>query len=266
VALLREHLLGTLVLMVRRHPQLDDKIVSAVAELGDYKEDILAEFVESCPKNDLNSILVSLWRVYRADKREKSLLRSPVFDKLIAHANSSLKDAELSLSSLDAMIELATPDFDLFSRRCADALMSSFGGLSFPKDNEQIVFVHALSSLLKFAGEAKHPLAPMIFKYLTGRLATAAEREYDALITNLTHSIAEIPSIPTLPILEALSQRPDLKISQLELGVFQRILAQGTEGKSGVAIYNMASRALVEDEGLGFELGNMLAQLASVFK
>lgn len=104
MALLREHLLPTLVLMVRRHPQLVDKIVSAVVELGGYREDILSEFVESSPKGDLNNILVSLWRVYRGDKREKTLLKSPVFDKLIAHANSSLKDSELCLSSLDAMI------------------------------------------------------------------------------------------------------------------------------------------------------------------
>ena len=79
--------------------------------------------------------------------------------------------------------------------------MSNFSAMSFPKDNEQIVFVHALSTLLKFAGELKHPLAPLIFKYLTGRLATASEKEYDTLIYNLTQSITEIPSMPTLPIL-----------------------------------------------------------------
>jgi uncharacterized membrane protein len=40
----------------------------------------------------------------------------------------------------------------------------------------------------------------------------------------------------------------------------------GAEARSAVAIFNLASRALVEDVGMGLELGTVLANVVNSFK
>lgn len=44
------------------------------------------------------------------------------------------------------------------------------------------------------------------------------------------------------------------------------MLQLGAEARSAVAIFNLASRALVEDVGMGLELGTILLQVVNIFK
>ena len=48
--------------------------------------------VDLTGKNELNNLLIALWRSFSKAKLEDRLIGSPSFDKLILHANNSLKD------------------------------------------------------------------------------------------------------------------------------------------------------------------------------
>ena len=56
----------------------------------------------------------------------------------------------------------------------------------------------------------------------------------------------DLPSIPPTPVIEALSQRPELRVEQLEMALFGKMLSIGPEARVGVAIYNLVSRTFVE--------------------
>jgi hypothetical protein len=116
------------------------------------------------------------------------------------------------------------------------------------------------------AGQEKHPLAPVIYKILTGRLGSAGDNEYDVLLTGFTQLLDDLPSIPTTPVVEALSQRSDLKAEQLEMTLFGKMLASGTDARVAVGIYNLVSRTFVEETGFGRELTYLLIQILSTFK
>lgn len=79
--------------------------------------------------------------------------------------------------------------------------MGAFREISLSKECDRLVFLHLCCTLMKAAGGEKHALAPLIFKFLTAQLATTTASEYETLAQNIAHVIAEIPSIPTLPIL-----------------------------------------------------------------
>jgi hypothetical protein len=50
--------------------------------------------------------------------------------------------------------------------------------------------MHLCCTLMKAAGEEKHALAPLIFKFLTAQLATTSGSEYEALCQNIAQVIA----------------------------------------------------------------------------
>lgn len=76
----------------------------------------------------------------------------------------------------------------------------------------------------------------------------------------------DIPSIPPTTVIEALSSRSDIKVQQLELALFLKMLVGGAEARVGVVIYNIVSRSFVEETGLGKELADLLLQIVGVFR
>lgn len=50
--------------------------------------------------------------------------------------------------------------------------------------------MHLCCTLMKAAGEEKHALAPLIFKFLTAQLATTTGSEYETLCQNIAQVIA----------------------------------------------------------------------------
>lgn len=92
MVLLKEHLIATLMLVIRRHPHLIDKVVGTTLEMASFSADFVNEMVDLTGKNELNNLLISLWRAFSKAKLEDRFIASPSFDKLILHANNSLKD------------------------------------------------------------------------------------------------------------------------------------------------------------------------------
>lgn len=101
--------------MIRRHPHLIDKVIGTSLHLVNFSSDILDEMVELTAKPELNNLLIALWRAYSGERLEDKLIETSGFDKLVIHANSSLKDPELAISSLTFCAELASSNFPLFS-------------------------------------------------------------------------------------------------------------------------------------------------------
>jgi hypothetical protein len=90
-ALLKEYLTATLVLVIRRHPHLIDKVVTTALELVAFSTELLDEMVELTAKPELNNLLIALWRAYSGARLEDRLVESSAFDRLVTNANSSLK-------------------------------------------------------------------------------------------------------------------------------------------------------------------------------
>lgn len=84
---------------------------------------------------------------------EDRLVSAPAFDKLVTHANASLKEADLALSSLTFFAELANNNFALFSTISADAVVGAFREISLSKESDRLVFLHLCCTLMKAAGE-----------------------------------------------------------------------------------------------------------------
>ncbi len=88
-------------------------------------------------------------------------------------------------------------------------------------------------------------MAPLLYKLLAGRLISAGEGEYETLVYGFYQIFEELPSIPPSTVIESLSQKSVLKVEQLELLLFTKMLVGGADSRVGVAIYNLVSRSFV---------------------
>ena len=105
--ILKEHLTPTLMLIIRRHPQLSDKVVGEVLEQCHHDQSLLSDMIESISKNDMALLFGSIWRNFRENGKKRSLLESPSFSNLVDELNNGLEDPEYALNSLRATALLA---------------------------------------------------------------------------------------------------------------------------------------------------------------
>ena len=78
-----EHLSATLMLIVRRHPQLIDKVVTNLLELTDYDETVLADMYKNTSKNEVCALFMSVWRVFARRGMKRELIENEVFLRMV---------------------------------------------------------------------------------------------------------------------------------------------------------------------------------------
>ena len=62
--LMKEYLVPTFMLAIRRHSQLTDQVVRASLELVDFNENIITNLYENTSKNDFFILFISLWKIF----------------------------------------------------------------------------------------------------------------------------------------------------------------------------------------------------------
>ena len=65
--LLKEHLLSTMVLVVRRHPSLADAVVKTALNLSLYDSTVLSEIFNNTGKGELSLTSSAVWRAYYSE-------------------------------------------------------------------------------------------------------------------------------------------------------------------------------------------------------
>lgn len=120
--LLKEHLLGTMVLVVRRHPSLADTVMKTALNLSLYDPTVLNDIVMNTGKGELSMTTSAVWRAYYSENREEQLANDPAFEKALVQIHTNLKDPDVGLGSLSLLTEIAGDNFDIFNGMSSYAL------------------------------------------------------------------------------------------------------------------------------------------------
>ena len=95
------------------------------------------------------------------------------FNTMIEQLHNNLDDIQYALGSLRVSVLLAVDDFDMFDRLFGQKLLMVLRQIVFSRQADNIDYVHILFCLMQRAGQQKHPIAPVIYKLLTNRIANA---------------------------------------------------------------------------------------------
>jgi len=53
-----------MLLITRRHPHLNQKVMSTIFEMSEYNPDVLSSIINSSAKNDLNNTFMLVWNIF----------------------------------------------------------------------------------------------------------------------------------------------------------------------------------------------------------
>lgn len=189
--LIKEHLVSTLVLGIRRHPYLIAEFARFMITASDFHQDLLVCLKPETSETDLQNIFLAMWTVSKQINSIDSFFKLKGINEIVSKSIANIKSSDAAVSSLNLLISLAAENPDLLSDPDeASALVENVQEVTLSKVSANIMFIQQLFTLLSILGRDKNQLAPSLYKVLLFKFQKSAnETQSRVFIQNFKETV-----------------------------------------------------------------------------
>ena len=252
--ILKNELISTFVLSLRRHPTQLKAIVSSLVAIVGFNRNLLSMFLSHCVFSDTALVMTELLNQAQEAGAVQEVLEQHRYSELINQSIEALKDPEAFIPAGHCLLKNIELNYNFFvgSQELLLRAVESFSRLTPARRGETIVATTMLFGLLHTFGRRKNAIAPQLFKLAVDRFKNSLnEEETHNYLLNFAQIATIFPSIPMALVAEAILERYDAGVGsmgQLEYNVIEAAL-EGLEEKTALRVYNVITKIFVEEVG-----------------